>query len=55
MQNAGGFDTLRQMMRIVTNFKGNGKGETKGVPVQAIKAHIGSRDIAPRILNLGIR
>jgi len=50
-----GVSTLKQMMRIVTTFNGNGKGKSKGVSVQAIKAHIGSRDIAPRILNLGIR
>jgi hypothetical protein len=45
--------TLKQIMRIVTSCSGNGKG--KGVPVKAIKAHIGNRGIAPRILNLGIR
>jgi len=50
-----GVSTLKQMMRIVTTFKCNGKGKGKGFPVQAIKAHIGSRGIAPRILNLGIR
>jgi len=48
-----GVSTLKQMMRIVTTFNGKGKG--KGVPAQAIKAHIGSRAISPRILNLVIR
>jgi hypothetical protein len=47
-----GVSTLKQMMRIVTTFNGNGKG--KVIPVQAIKAHTGSRGIVPRILNLGI-
>jgi hypothetical protein len=50
-----GVSTLKQMMRIVTAFNGNGKGKGKGVSFQAIKAHIGSRGIAPRILNLSIR
>jgi len=49
-----GVSTIKQMMSTVTTFNGNGKGKSKGVPVQAIKAHNGGRDIAPRVLNLGI-
>jgi hypothetical protein len=45
--------TIKQMIRIVITF--NDTGEGKGDPVQAIKASTGSRGMAPRILNLGIR
>jgi len=40
---------------LFVKLLGKGKGEGKVIPVHVVKAHMGSRGIAPLIFNLGVR